>query len=42
VFWGMAIFGEAHSYWVWLSLAVMLVGLAMVTPRKAEPLPNKG
>jgi hypothetical protein len=37
----MAIFGEAHSYWVWLSLAVMLVGLAMVTPRKAEPLPNK-
>jgi len=41
VFWGMAIFGEAHSYWVWLSLAVMLVGLAMVTPRKAEPLPNK-
>jgi drug/metabolite transporter (DMT)-like permease len=27
-------FGEEHSYWVWLSLIVMLAGLAMVTPRK--------
>ncbi len=34
VFWGMAIFGEQHSGWVWLSLALMLAGLAMVTPRK--------
>jgi drug/metabolite transporter (DMT)-like permease len=38
VFWGMAIFGEAHSTWVWLSLFVMLAGLAMVTPRK-RPTP---
>lgn len=35
VLWGMAIFGEVHSAWVWLSLVVMLVGLAMVTPKKA-------
>lgn len=34
VIWGMAIFGEAHSAWVWLSLVVMLAGLAMVTPRR--------
>ncbi len=34
VVWGMAIFGEAHSAWVWLSLVVMLAGLAMVTPKR--------
>ena len=37
VFWGMAIFGEEHSRWVWLSLAAMLAGLAMVTPRTRAP-----
>ncbi len=41
VFWGMAIFGEEHSPWVWLSLAVMLGGLAMVTPRRRVPLPGE-
>ncbi len=34
VFWGMAIFGERHSLWIWASLALMLGGLALVTPRK--------
>jgi drug/metabolite transporter (DMT)-like permease len=34
VFWGMALFGERHSPWIWLSLALMLAGLALVTPRK--------
>ena len=34
VFWGMAIFGEVHSNWVWFSLITMLAGLALVTPRK--------
>ena len=34
VFWGMAIFGEVHSNWVWISLITMLAGLALVTPRK--------
>ncbi len=33
VFWGMAIFGEQHSLWIWAALAVMLAGLALVTPR---------
>jgi drug/metabolite transporter (DMT)-like permease len=30
----MALFGERHSSWIWLSLALMLAGLALVTPRK--------
>ena len=32
--WGIALFAEHHSVWIWLSLIVMLVGLALVTPRK--------
>ena len=35
VFWGILIFGEEHSLWIWASLAVMLIALALVTPRKA-------
>ena len=38
VFWGILIFGEEHSLWIWASLAVMLIALALVTPRK-EVLP---
>ena len=34
VFWGILIFGEEHSLWIWASLAVMLIALALVTPRK--------
>ena len=34
VLWGIALFGETHSPFVWASLVVMLVGLALVTPRK--------
>ena len=34
VFWGMAIFDEEHSLWVWASLLSMMVGLALVTPRR--------
>ena len=34
VFWGMFIFGEKPSVWVWLSLCAMIIGLALVTPRK--------
>ncbi len=33
VLWGMIIFGERHSLWIWLSLVVVLIGLALVTPR---------
>jgi len=34
VFWGIAIFGETHSIWVWASLVTMLFGLMLVSPRK--------
>ncbi len=33
VAWGIAIFGEEHSPWVWAALVVMMLGLALVTPR---------
>lgn len=36
VFWGVMIFDEQHSNWIWASLAVMLAALALVTPRKTE------
>lgn len=36
VFWGMAIFGEEHSIWVWTALAAMIVGLALVSPRNSN------
>jgi drug/metabolite transporter (DMT)-like permease len=36
VFWGMAIFSEVHSTWVWASLALMMIGLALVSPRQQE------
>lgn len=34
VFWGILIFDESHSIWIWLSLASMIIGLALVTPRE--------
>ncbi len=34
VLWGIALFGESHSVWVWSAFATMLLGLALVTPRK--------
>jgi drug/metabolite transporter (DMT)-like permease len=36
VFWGMIIFGEQHSFWIWISLAIMMIALALVTPRKSK------
>lgn len=36
VFWGMFLFGESHSAWVWVSLVTMLAGLALVSPRTAS------
>ena len=35
VFWGMLIFGEKPSIWIWLSLCAMIIGLALGTPRKS-------
>ena len=33
VLWGMALFGERHSLYVWTALALMLLGLVLVRPR---------
>ena len=30
---GVAVLGEQNSTWVWLSLVVMMLGLALVQPR---------
>ena len=32
VFWGIILFAEQHTTWVWLSVAVMMFGLILVTP----------
>jgi len=32
VLWGILIFSEVHTFWVWLSVLVMMAGLALVTP----------
>ena len=36
VFWGVLIFNEQHSTWIWASLVVMLGALALVTPHRNE------
>jgi len=36
VFWGVVIFDEQHSSWIWTSLIVMLGALALVAPHKRE------
>ena len=41
VVWGMIIFHEEHSLWVWLSIVIMLGGLALVTPRNKEQAVKK-
>ncbi len=33
IVWGIAIFGEQHSLWIWAALAAMMAGLILVTPR---------
>jgi drug/metabolite transporter (DMT)-like permease len=38
VLWGILIFSEVHTVWVWLSIVVMMTGLALVTPtKKVDP-----
>ena len=34
VLWGIAIYGESHSAWVWASLATMIIALILVQPRR--------
>ncbi|MBL10040.1 MAG: transporter [Acidiferrobacteraceae bacterium] len=33
VLWGILIFNDQHSVWVWVSLIVMLIALSLVTPK---------
>jgi drug/metabolite transporter (DMT)-like permease len=33
VFWGIVIYEESHSAWVWVSLTVMILALVLVHPR---------
>ncbi|MDH3743285.1 MAG: DMT family transporter [Hyphomicrobiales bacterium] len=33
IFWGIVIFQEQHSWWIWGALLVMMAGLALVKPR---------
>jgi drug/metabolite transporter (DMT)-like permease len=34
VFWGIWLFDETHSSWVWGSLVMMMIGLTLVMPRR--------
>jgi len=38
VLWSVALLGERYSIWVWLALAVMLLGMFLVQPRAARVL----
>lgn len=43
VIWGIIIFSEQHSLWVWASIVVMMLGLVLVTPDRrpdAETAPE--
>ena len=37
VIWGIIIFAEQHTLWVWISVVVMLLGLVLVTPDDDRP-----
>jgi len=39
VLWGIMIFNDEHSLWVWLSLGVMMLALALVAPKKDKSQP---
>ncbi|MEM9439151.1 MAG: DMT family transporter [Pseudomonadota bacterium] len=34
VAWGIVMFGEQHSRWIWTAMLIMVAGLALVQPRK--------
>ena len=36
VIWGIIVFSEQHSAWVWASVIVMLLGLVLVTPEESD------
>ena len=33
VFWGILIFNESHSIWIWISLVTIIIGLVLVSPK---------
>ena len=37
VLWGIALFGETHSPWIWAALALMFVGLGLLNLRQRAP-----
>ncbi len=38
VFWGIMIYSEDHSHWIWIALTVMMVGLFLVTPKSRKEI----
>lgn len=42
VIWGIMIFSEQHSIWVWLSVMIMLLGLMLVNPDDETELAGVG
>lgn len=40
--WAMVLLSERFSIWVWAAAAVMLVGMALVSPRKTPSAPEPG
>lgn len=42
VLWGMALFAERHSAWVWAALALMFFGLGLVKERRFRPASRTG
>jgi drug/metabolite transporter (DMT)-like permease len=36
VVFGIIIFGEQHSAWIWIALGVLFAGVALANPRNAE------
>ena len=38
VAWGIVLFDEQHSSWIWTALLIMMTGLTLVQPRKISSL----
>ena len=37
VVWGMLLFGERHSLWIWAAVVLLVAGMVLVTPRRITP-----
>jgi drug/metabolite transporter (DMT)-like permease len=38
MFWGILLFNEIYSIWVWFSLLIIILGVVLVAPRKKTKL----